>query len=77
MIHKGSSGMIGDVNKIIDYSNFLERDNEICKDYLLTNTDISEETYKEIENKDWFIFKDDIIKFGICKNVISSLSEIF
>lgn len=76
MMHKGSSGIGGDVNKIIDYSKFLEKENENCKQYILANTDITEREYKKIENKDWFLFKDDIVKYGICKNVITDLDEI-
>jgi len=76
MIHKGSSGIGGDVNKIIDYSKFLEKENEICKRYILDNTDITEKEYKKIENKDWYLFKDDIVRFGICKNIITDFSQI-
>jgi ATP-dependent Clp protease protease subunit len=76
MIHKGSSGIISDVNKIIDYSKFLEADNELCKQYILANTKITPEKYREVENKDWYVFADECIKWGIATKIIDDIDEI-
>lgn len=76
MIHKGSSGIISDVNKIIDYSKFLEKDNEICKHFILTNTKITEKIYKEVENKDWYVFASECIEYGIATKIIDDIDEI-
>jgi ATP-dependent Clp protease protease subunit len=76
MIHKGSSGIMSDVNKIIDYSKFLETDNELCKRYIFANTHISESKYKEVENKDWYVFADECIEWGIATKIISDIDEI-
>lgn len=76
MIHKGSSGIISDVNKIIDYSKFLEADNELNKHYIFANTKITSKKYKEVENKDWYIFANECIDWGIADKIITDLDEI-
>jgi ATP-dependent protease ClpP protease subunit len=76
MMHKGSSGIISDVNKIIDYSKFLEADNEINKQYILANTKITPKKYKEVENKDWYIFANECIEWGIATKIVTDLDEI-
>jgi ATP-dependent Clp protease protease subunit len=77
MIHKGSSGIASDVNKIIDYSKFLEKDNELCKEYIFANTNISENKYKEVENKDWYVFADECVEWGIATKIITDIDDIF
>jgi ATP-dependent Clp protease protease subunit len=76
MIHKGSSGIISDVNKIIDYSKFLEKDNEICKEFILQNSKIPVKKYKEVEDKDWYIFPTEAIDYGIATRIISDIDEL-
>lgn len=76
MIHKGSSGIISDVNKIIDYSKFLEKDNEFNRQYILENTNITPKKYKEVENKDWYIFASECLELGIATKIITDLDEI-
>lgn len=76
MIHKGSSGIMSDVNKIIDYSKFLEKDNEMCRKYIFSNTKINNKKYKEVEDKDWYIFPQECIEWGIADKIIEDLDEI-
>lgn len=76
MIHKGSSGIMSDVNKIINYSKFLEKDNELCKEYILSSTKITPEKYKEVEDKDWYIFAQECIDWNIAGRIIESLDEL-
>ncbi|MDD4778992.1 MAG: ATP-dependent Clp protease proteolytic subunit [Tissierellia bacterium] len=76
MIHKGSSGIISDVNKIIDYSKFLEKDNEYNKQYILDNTKITPKKYKEVENKDWYIFASECLEWGIATKIIDNIDDL-
>ena len=76
MIHKGSSGIMSDVNKIINYSKFLEKDNELCKNYILKNTKITPEKYKEVEDKDWYVFASECLDYGIVGNIIEDFDEL-
>lgn len=77
MIHKGSSGIISDVNKIIDYSKFLEKDNELTKQYILKRTKITPEKYKEVEDKDWYIMPEECVELGIATGIIQDIDELF
>lgn len=77
MIHKGSSGIISDVNKIIDYSKYLEKDNELTKEYILKNTKLTPKKYKEIEDKDWYLFPSECIEYGIATKIVDDIEELF
>jgi ATP-dependent Clp protease protease subunit len=77
MVHKGSSGIISDVNKIINYANFLSKEEERNKKYILENTKITAKKYKEVEDKDWYLLSEDIIEFGLADKMITDLSEIY
>jgi len=77
MIHKGSSGIISDVNKIIDYSKYLEKDNELTKEYILKNTKISNKKYKEVEDKDLYLFPNECIELGIATRIVENIEELF
>ena len=77
MIHKGSSGIISDVNKIIDYSKFLEKDNELTKEYILKNTKITPKKYKEVEDKDLYLFPNECIELGIATKIVDNIEELF
>ena len=77
MIHKGSSGIISDVNKIIDYSKFLEKDNEVTKEFILKNTKITPKKYKEVEDKDLYLFPNECIDMGIATGIVQDIEELF
>jgi len=77
MIHKGSSGIISDVNKIIDYSKFLEKDNEVTKEFILKNTKITPKKYKEVEDKDLYLFPNECIEMGIATGIVGDIEELF
>ena len=77
MIHKGSSGIISDVNKIIDYSKFLEKDNEVTKEFILKNTKITPKKYKEVEDKDLYLFPNECIDMGIATKIVQDIEELF
>ena len=77
MIHKGSSGIISDVNKIIDYSKFLEKDNELSKKFILERTNITAKKYKEVEDKDWYLLPQECIDLGIATKIVENIEELF
>lgn len=77
MVHKGSSGIISDVNKIIDYSKFLEKDNELTKQYILERTNITEDKYREIEDKDYYLFPQECVELGIATDIVNDIEELF
>ena len=77
MIHKGSSGIISDVNKIIDYSKFLEKDNELSKKFILERTNITAKKYKEVEDKDWYLLPQECVDLGIATKIVENIEELF
>ena len=76
MIHKGSSGVISDISCIINYSKYLEKETDMRKEYIFSNTKITPKKYKEIEDKDWYITASEAIEWGIATKIVDDIDEI-
>lgn len=76
LIHDGSSGAVGSIGKLIDNLKFTERIETIISDYILCHTKIPKEMYNENYRRDWFLFSDDMIEFGIADEIISDIDSI-
>jgi ATP-dependent Clp protease protease subunit len=76
MIHKGSARLQGDISKIIDYSELFKKEDERVKKFVLTQTKIPEAEYTASQDKDWFFFAEDCVKYGICENIITDIDQI-
>lgn len=76
LIHDGSSGAVGDTGKLIDNLRFTERQEELVKEYILRRTKISKETYEANYRRDWFMFSDEMIEYGIADKIVADIDEI-
>lgn len=76
LIHDGSSGAIGTVGKMLDNLKFTENLEARIKKYILSKTNIAESAYDENYRRDWYLFSDEMIEFGIADEVITDIDAI-
>lgn len=76
LIHDGSSGAIGSIGKMLDNLEFTKRLEEKMKQYILTNTNITEEMYDLNYRRDWFLFSDEMIELGIADEIVTDIDTI-
>lgn len=76
LIHDGSTGAIGDTGKVLDNLEFTKESEERVMNFILSHTKIPKELMKENYRRDWFMFSDDAIKYGIADKIITSIDEI-
>jgi ATP-dependent Clp protease protease subunit len=76
LVHDGSTGAFGDTGKVIDNLEFTKKLEDKVKQYIMKNTKITEELYKENFRRDWWMFSDEIIEYGIADKIIGDLDEI-
>ena len=76
LLHDGSTGAFGSVSKVVDSLQFTQKTHKRRKKFILANTKISEDLYDKNYRRDWFMFSDEIIKYGVADKIIIDLSEI-
>ena len=76
LLHDGSTGAFGSVSKVVDSLEFTQKTEKRMKEFILSNTDIDEDLYDKNYRRDWFMFSDEIIKYGVADKIITDLSEI-
>lgn len=74
LFHEGSGGMIGDAGKFKNFSKFYESLLEHLKQFLLDNTKMTSELYKEKDRDDWWFFVDEAIKYGFCDEILKEFN---
>ena len=77
LLHDGSTGAMGDTGKVMDSFEFTKKLEEKTKQYVLDNTKISNELYDKNYRKDWFMFSDEIMKYGMADEIITDLSIMY
>lgn len=76
LIHDGSTGAYGSIGKFLDNLEFTKKLEERVQAYILENTTIPKKTLIANWRKDWFLFSDEIIKYGIADEIISDIETL-
>lgn len=76
LIHDGSTGLGGNMSKVMDNLEFTKEVEAKMKRYILDNTNISEELYDKNYRRDWFLFADEAVALGIADKIITDIDEI-
>ena len=76
LIHDGSTGIIGDTAKVIDNLEFTRKAEGVVREFILKHTSIPESLLESNYRRDWFMFSDDVIKYGIADKIVTDLNEI-
>lgn len=76
LLHDGSTGAFGNTGKVMDNLEFTKKIEEKTKAFVLKNTKIDSKSYDKNYRRDWWMFSDDMIKYGIADVIITDLDEI-
>lgn len=76
LIHDGSSGAIGDTGKVLDSLEFTKDSEDRVIQFILSHTRISSELMKENYRRDWYMFSEDAIYYGVADKIITDIDEI-
>lgn len=76
LIHDGSTGAIGDTGKVLDNLEFTKESERRMCDFILKHTKIPKELLEKNYRRDWFMFSDEAIQYGIADEIITDLDEI-
>lgn len=74
LLHDGSLGLSGSRNKVKDNMKFYDEKDAQLKQFILSNTKITEEKYKEMEDREWWITAKDALELGIVDEIITQIA---
>ena len=77
LIHSGSTGAMGNTDKVMDNFQFTQRQEKRVKEFVVANTSITEKLYTKNYRKDWWLMSDEIISLGVADKIITDLDEVF
>lgn len=75
MIHDGSSVSADSISRMVDDIEFTKQGEEKVKQYFIERTSITPELYDTKYRMNWWMYPDEMIKYGIASAVITSLDN--
>lgn len=76
LLHDGSTGTMGTVAKCLDNLEFTKRQEERIRKYVLDRTNIPESEYDANYRKDWYLFSDEMITYGVADEIVTDINVI-
>ena len=73
LMHSGSGGQSGTYEQIEAQTEAYKKIMKIIKDYIINRTKIDARTHKKFSSKEWYLYIEDQIKYGIVDEVIEDL----
>lgn len=70
LLHSGSQYMEGTAHQVKDTFDFSQQYEEKIRQYILDNTNITEELYEKIERKEYWMDSDEMLRLGIVDEII-------
>ena len=70
LLHDGTTGTQGSSRKAKDQMNFYDKLDNRVKKFVLDNTNITEEFYEEIADREYYMFADEAKELGIVDYII-------
>ena len=77
LIHAGSTGAMGNTDKVLDNFEFTQKQEKRVKEFVVTNTKITDKLFSKNYRKDWWLMSDEIISLGLADKIITDLDEVF
>ena len=72
LFHEGSTSLGSiDAGKFKNYAGYYSNLIDRMKNYIIKNTKVDEELYKEKSRDDWWFFVDEAIELGFCDEIIT------
>lgn len=75
MIHDGSSVSADSISRMVDDIEFTKQGEEKVKEYFIERTSITPELYDAKYRMNWWMYPDEMLKYGIASSVITSLDN--
>lgn len=76
LAHSGSGGTSGSFEQteaqMKDYKRFVDT----MRNYIIERTNINTKTFNKYKSKEWYLYSEDQIKFGIVNKIIDDIDEI-
>lgn len=76
LAHSGSGGACGTYEQteaqMKDYQRFVQT----MRDYILNRTKIDTKTFNKYKNKEWYLYAEDQVKYGVIDKIIDDIDEI-
>lgn len=76
LIHDGFTGAVGDTGKVLDNLEFTKESEAKVRKFILEHTNIPQDLIDRNYRRDWFMFSDEAIKYGVADEIITDLDEI-
>jgi len=76
LIHDGYVNISGPAGKSSDTAEFCDALKNNTMKFIIEHTHITKKKLEENYRKDWFIYSDDIVKFGIADKIVTNLEEV-
>lgn len=76
LVHTGSAAFQGTAEQIEEAQKNYKKQIGEMKEYILSRTEIDEKTFNKNKAKDWYLTKDELVKFKVVDSIISNFDEI-
>lgn len=76
LAHTGSAAFQGTAEQIEEAQKNYKKQIGEMKEYILSRTEIDEKTFNKNKTKDWYLTKDELIKFKVVDGIVASFDEI-
>lgn len=76
LIHQGSGGSGGTYDQMESSQENYKKLIEMMKENIIKNTKIDSKTYNKYKLKDWYLYSDDAIKYGLADKIICDINDI-
>ena len=76
LAHSGSGGTSGSFEQteaqMKDYKRFVDT----MRNYILDRTNIDTKTFNKYKSKEWYMYSEDQLKFGVVNQIVEDIDEI-
>lgn len=76
LAHSGSGGTCGSYEQteaqMKDYKRFVET----MRNYIIERTNIDTKTFNKYKSKEWYLYSEDQIKYGVVDKLVEDITEI-
>lgn len=76
LIHDGYTGGSDSIGKMMDRFVFTERAEQAIKDFVVSRTKITQKEYEDNYRRDWYLFSDEIIQYGVADEIVTDIDMI-
>jgi ATP-dependent Clp protease, protease subunit len=76
MIHSGSGGAAGTYEQVEAATQDYKKLIVYMRDYILRKTKIDQKTLNKYKDKDWYLYAEDQVKYGVIDSVIEDIYDL-